>query len=132
ALDRGVRKLVSFAHVASHAVEGEQVTFASRRKFAGDPTVGAVDARLVDGAPQPDQVAELIDDAMHEGQERMWRVLRRPSSFFGEPDRARKGVKREHRLDALLAQLAKDVAAMWDLARVESARRRLEARPLDR
>src|SRR2546429_7968444 len=59
-------------------------------------------------------------------------VLRRPSPFVGEPDRARKMMKRDHWLDALLAQLAQDVAIVADLARVEGARRWLDPRPLDR
>src|SRR5713226_3294983 len=37
----------------------------------------------------------------------------------------------DHRLDALLAQLAQDVTVVPDLARIELTRRRLDARPLD-
>jgi hypothetical protein len=41
-------------------------------------------------------------------------------------------VQRDHRLQALLAQLAKDVSVVADLAEVELSRRGLDARPLDR
>src|SRR5579859_3888468 len=41
-------------------------------------------------------------------------------------------MQRDHRLDALLAQLAQHVAVVADLARVELAFRGLDARPLDR
>ena len=91
------------------------------RKLAGDPPVRGVDARLVDRAPDVDEIAELVDDAMHERDEGTWCVGRDPSSFAHEPERVREMVQRDHRRDPLLAHLAEHVSVVADLSRIEDA-----------
>src|SRR5260370_32854476 len=71
ALDGVVRELVRSVHVAGNAVHRGQVSLAPGWELAGYPGVGRIEIRLVDRAPQPDQVTELVDDPMHEGQKRM-------------------------------------------------------------
>src|SRR5712691_3803533 len=118
--------------VARHAVLRGQVPAVARRELAGDPSVDAVDRRLVDRAPHPDQVAELVDRTLHERKKRARRVGRGPSALADEPQRVREMVQRHHRQDSLLSQLTEDVAVVPDLARVELTFRGLDSRPLDR
>ena len=132
ALDGAVGQLVRASHVARDSVQTGKVASKRRRKFADHPAVRGIDVRLVDGAPQSDQVPKLIDNSMHKRHECVRRAGGRPPALAGEPQRAREMVQRDHGLHALLAQLAQDVAVMPDLARVELARGRLDARPLER
>ncbi len=67
ALDGVVRELMRFVHVAGDPVHRGKVSLAAGRELAGDPGVGRIEIGLVDRAPQPDQVTELVDDAMDEG-----------------------------------------------------------------
>src|SRR5438445_7919882 len=131
ALDHRVRELVRPMHVARHAILRREVAMTAGRKLAGDPPVRGVDARLVDRAPDVDEIAELVDDAMHERDEGAWCVGRDPSSFAHEPEWVREVVQGDHRRDPLLAHLAEHVSVVTDLARVEDAFRRLDPRPLD-
>src|SRR5712691_1083053 len=58
-------------------------------------------------------------------------IRHRPAPFAAKPDRAREVVKRDHRRDALLAQIAEDVPVVADLPGVELPLRWLDPRPLD-
>src|SRR5207302_9846218 len=119
ARDCGVRKLVRQMHVLRHPVLAHQVAMKAWRKLAGDPAVGAVNARLVDGAPDADEVSQLVHDAMHKGHERARRTARCPAPLTREPPWVREMVQGDHGRDALLAQLAENVSVVTDLPRIE-------------
>ena len=91
------------------------------RELAGEPPVGGVDVRLIDGAPQVHQVAQLIRRASHKGDECAHRVAVHPPALAREPQRACEVVQGDHRLDALLTKVAEHIAVVADLARVELA-----------
>src|SRR2546426_3157274 len=132
AFDRAVRQLVRLAQVARDPIQASDVPAAAGRELARHPSVGGANVWLVDGAPEPDEVTELIDHPMHEGQKRNGGSAGCPTPFASKPDRAREVVKGDHRFNALLAQLTQDVAVVTDLTRIELTLRRLDARPLDR
>src|SRR5712692_1190913 len=103
ALYRRVGQGMGAAQVANHAVHAGDVTVTPGRKFADDPAVDAVDVRFVDGAPQADQVSELVDHSVHERHESVGRTPGRPTTPAGKPDRTCEVVEGDHGLDALLA-----------------------------
>src|SRR5579859_6421125 len=130
-LDRGVRELVRVAHVGDHAVEAGEVAVMRGGKLAGDPAVGGVDVRLVDRAPEADQVTELIRHPADKRQERTRGLAVRPAALAREPQGACEVMQGDHGLDALFAKVPEDVAVVSNLAGVELPLRRLDARPLD-
>src|SRR5258706_11210377 len=120
------------AHVARHAIEPDDVALTTRGKISEDPPIGSIDRRLVDRAPQPDEVAELVDDVAYEGQKSVNGIGCRPAPLAHKPGRACEVVQRHHRLDALFAQIAEHVSVVTDLPCIELPARGLDPRPLDR
>jgi len=131
-LDRVVGGLVGEAQVAEDPPGAANVVPVPRRHCPEDPALGRVDVGLVDGAPHPHQVTELVHDLAHEGQEGVHGAGSGPAAPRGKPERAAEVVEGDHRGHALLAHLSQDVAVVADLAGVELALRGLDARPFDR
>jgi len=125
-------RLVRPAQVAEHPGHAEQVAAPAGRELARDPALVRVDVGLVDRAPQPDELAQLLGHPAHERQPRVSRARRRPPAAPAEPGGRGEVVERDHRCHALRPQLAQHLPVVLDLGAVEVALGGLHPGPLDR
>jgi hypothetical protein len=88
--------------------------------------------RLVERDPPRDQVAEVLGDNVGVAREALHHGRVRPAAGLAQPQRVAEVMQRHDRRDAGRGQRFEDRPVVRQSRLVEAARRRLDARPLDR
>jgi len=130
-VDHAVSGGVGLEQVAEHA-KAQTPRLYPRRVFAEQVPQGGVDARLINGAPQRHQTAQLVNGVAHKTPEVADDGWVAPAALPGEPQGRGEVKEGYHRLDTPLPQTGQDLSIADDGCRIESALLWLDPAPLDR
>eukprot|EP00962_Isochrysis_galbana_P046846 scaffold18967_cov101-Isochrysis_galbana.AAC.1 len=129
--DLGAGQPVAKQHVAHHRAQCEHLVPLSRRVNARDPAADSEPVHLVCRAPIGDVPSQAGGDVGGEAGELGHVVAHLPPALFVPPLWLGEVVKRDHRLDARLAQQHAPRPVALDGSLVKLALARLDAAPLD-